>query len=379
MSGRLRRGEGSVAPYTLAKGTQRWRARWWEDGKQRSASLDTEAAANALLIDKSTDKRLNRHTPASQVTVMQACEHYLRRHTAEWSTNTQASYRQVATSHIYPTLGKEMISTLSTTRVQAWVEHLTRRGLSTSTIRNARLILNGTCADLLRFGEISRNPVTGVRLPRKQKHSFEVWDADQVRLVLDHAEAISTQMAAFYRVALTTGMRPGEVRALKWRDIDMAAGVITCQRTITRDESFRQIVGSTTKTHKTRTIAVPQSTITALHELRKDQLARRLAAERWNTTDLVFDRGDGNLVAQQTLRNRHEAICKAAGVPQIRFHDLRHTAATMLLKAGVHPKIVSDILGHSSITITLDLYSHTDVSMQRAATDILGDIAERKA
>ena len=379
MSGRLRRGEGSVTPYTLANGTQRWRARWWEDGRQRSASRATEAEAKALLIDKSTDKRLSRYIPASQITVMQACEQYLKRHASDWSTNTLASYRQVSASHIYPTLGKERIATLTTTRVQAWVEQMARRGLSTSTIRNARVILNATCADLLRFGEIARNPVTGVRLPRKQKSSFEVWDADQVREVLHQAQERYMQMATFYRVALTTGMRPGEVRALKWKDIDMAAGVITCQRTITRDDQFRQIVGATTKTHKSRTIAVPQSTITALQELRKDQLARRLAADLWNATDLVFDRGDGNLVAQQTLRNRHAVICKAAGVPQIRFHDLRHTAATMLLKAGVHPKIVSDILGHSSITITLDLYSHTDVSMQRAATDLLGDIAERKA
>lgn len=374
MSKKLRHGEGSVSPYTLSDGTERYRARWWDAGRLCSRSFADEQAARAFLIDLATDRRVGRYTPVSVMTVKQAVESYLRRNAERWSTNTQASYRQVAASHVYPHLGNERIAGLTTSRVQAWIDKLKQKGLAPSTVRNAHIIVRGTCADLVRMDELPRNPANDVRLPTRKHAKKAVWSEQQVSAVIHAASELYPQMAVLYRVALTTGMRPGELRALMWKDIDFDAGTITCERTITRDERFRQEVGTTTKTSRSRTIAVPPSTMQALREHRTRQLERRLATTGWMNTGLVFERGNGQMAAQETLRKMHARICKAADVPIIRMHDLRHTAATLLLRRGVPAKVVSEILGHASISTTLDIYSHVDVTMQRGATDILGEI-----
>lgn len=373
---KLRHGEGTVSPYTLADGTTRYRARWREDGRLQSRSFADEQSARTFLIELSGDRRIGRHTPVSVMTVKQAVESYLRRNADRWSTNTLASYRQVAKSHIYPHIGNERIAGLKTSRVQSWVDLLNRRGLAASTVHNAHIIIRGTCGDLVRMDELPRNPANDIRLPTRKRTRRETWNEAQVADVIRHAAEMYPYMAVMYRVAITTGMRPGEIRALKWQDIDFDAGTITCERTVTRDERFRQRVGTSTKTSRVRTIAVPASTITALREHRTRQLERRLSTTGWIDTDLVFERGNGQMVAQESMRKHHEKVCKAAGVPVIRMHDLRHSAATILLRRGIPAKVVSEILGHANIGTTLDIYSHVDVSMQRSATDILGEIAK---
>lgn len=377
----MKRGDGYVEERATVDGVPRYRARWREpqpDGRDawRSKSFHTSDDAEDHLRTVGRAKRDGRYTPESRITVADAVAEYIERGRDRWTANTIASYGQVARSHITPHIGTLRVATLTTSQVQGWIDTLARKQLAPSTIRNARIVLAGTCGDLVRLGVLVRNPVTGVRVPSRKRTTQQVWNEHQVRAVIAVASRTAPVMAVYYRVALTTAMRPGEIRALMWRDIDFEAGTITCQRTVTRDEQFRQVVGTATKTDRARVIAVPASTIAALRELRTGQLARRLAAERWAPTDLVFDRGDGNMVAQQTLRNWHEGICRAADVPQIRMHDTRHTAATMMLKAGVNVKVVSEVLGHRNITTTLDIYTHVSVDMQRTATDLLGEIAD---
>lgn len=384
----LRRGDGFIETRTTKRGEPRWQARWHDGVKWRAKTFRSEDEAEAHLQDIGRSRRAGRYTPESDLTVAEAVSEYIERGKMRWSSNTVATYSLLHKGQIAPHLGKVRLTELTPRRVQHWLDQLAvkvvrhpsgeRRTLSPAVIENARTVLSGACKEAMQLGVIAANPVSGTRAPARKRTGKVTWTPDEIATVLEHV-ADDVRYHAYYLVALTTAMRPGEIRALKWGDIDFDTGVITCQRTMTRDDTYHHKIGDTTKTGRARPIAVPETTITALRTLRSDQLQRRLRADVWGETDIVFDRGDGQPLAQQTVSNVHQRITAATGVRKIRMHDLRHTAATLMLKNNVHPKIVSDILGHSSIATTLDIYSHVDVSMQRLATEALADTITRKA
>lgn len=374
----VRRGDGYITERATSTGEMRYQARWQDVGAWRSKTFGTRDEAEDHLRTVGRLRRSGRYVAESQLTVNEAVAAYLERGKKRWKTNTYATYSATHRIHIKPHLGKLRIVTITPLRVQHWVDTLAAKNLSAAVIENARVVLNGACKDAVRLGVIPSNPVTGAYLPARERHTYQVWSADNVRAVM-HECSGDIRMRTYYAVALTTAMRPGEIRALKWSDINLDKGRLTVARTITRDERGRQVMGTTTKTGRSRTIALPASTVGALKSLRIWQAERRLAARRWGKEDLVFDRGDGNILPQKTVDRAHKRISADANVPIIRVHDLRHTAATLLLEAGTHVKVVADLLGHSSVSITLDTYSHPGESIQREATNVLGDILERHA
>jgi len=165
-------------------------------------------------------------------------------------------------------------------------------------------------------------------------------------------------------------LRPGELRALQWRDVDFENATLTVQRTISRDTAGHVTPGDTTKTGKIRAIALTPSTLDALLAWRSVQKVRSL-------DDWIFTTPRGAYLPLTSLQRLHADVIRRAGVPAIRLHDLRHTAATLLLEQNVHPKIVSDILGHASIQTTIDVYSHTSVDLQRDTLNRLDDVLFR--
>lgn len=376
--GDVRYGDGYITERQRKDGSTVYQARWKEpqpDGKDvwRSKSFDDEDGAEDHLRTIGRSKRKGKYTPESRITVTEAVTEYLERGHKRWSAVTYAGYKQIARAHIESRIGNVVLTELTPSQVQRWIGELSASGLHPSTVHSCRLVLNGACREAVVLGVLANNPVTPTRSPKRKRVNIVTWDSDHVAAVMRQA-APSVMMHAYYAVALTTGMRPGEIRALKWEDVDMEERVIHCLRTMTRDENNATIIGEVTKTKRARTIALPASTIKALQSLKADQNKRRLAAERWNNIDIIFDRGDGNPMYQKTVARLHNAICELAGVPTVRLHDLRHTAATLMLRNGVNLKIVSEILGHASIATTADIYGHVDIAMQRSATDALGDL-----
>jgi integrase len=224
----------------------------------------------------------------------------------------------------------------------------------------------------VRLGALPANPVTDTRAPARARSERATWTETQVAAVLT-AVRDDPRYHALYLVALTTGVRPGELRALMWSDLDADRGVLTVRRSMTRTDTFRHIIGDGTKTGRRRTIALPAVTVAALATCRADQRQRQIAAPAWRDLGVIFDRGDGNPIPQQTLASVHDRTAARAGVPRITVHGMRHTFATIALANGVHPKIVAEILGHSSIGTTLDIYSHVSVDMQRSVIDSLAE------
>ncbi len=210
---------------------------------------------------------------------------------------------------------------------------------------------------------LERNPAAGLKPPRVERREMRVLSREQVRAFL--AAAREDRYYALYALALFTGLRQGELLGLRWSDVDVAHGRLTVARSLSQQSLTLQ----PTKTRSSRRIVdLGPAALQALREHR----------ERYGDGERVFTDTSGSPVRASNLirRSFHPALeragIKAAGKPSpIRFHDLRHTSATLMLSAGVHPKIVSERLGHASTTITMDVYSHVQPSMQRAAAKAL--------
>jgi integrase len=356
---------------TTATGAARYQARWFDGTRWRAKTFATADEAEDHLRGIGRRKRGGRYAPETDLTVAELVAAYLDRGAHRWTANTVATYALLLRTQIAPWLGSARATELTPARVQAWLDRRTGQ-VSASVLGTARTVLSGAYREAVRLGMVAVNPVTGTQPPARPRRQATTWTPVQIGRVLDAARA-DVALYARYLVALTTGVRPGELRALMWADVDLDAGVLTVRRTMTRDARFRHVVGATTKTGRSRTVALTAEAVDALRAHRAAQNARRLAAPAWAERPVIFDRGDGHPLAQQTASNQHRALCTRAGVPVIRQHDLRHVAATLLIELGVPLKVVSDMLGHASVATTADIYGHPGIEIQRDAVTKLGD------
>jgi integrase len=174
-----------------------------------------------------------------------------------------------------------------------------------------------------------------------------------------------------YHLMVMTGIRPGELRGLRWRDVLTQNGttILIVERSATRDENGQQVIGTSTKTGVDRAVVLPELAVIQLNRWRKGQIERRLSHPAWIDQDMVFDRGDGVFLSNQTLQSLHRKTINESGVTKIRLHDIRHTYATLEGSYGTNPKIVSIRMGHSSPDQTLRRYTHVSVDMQKATAE----------
>lgn len=373
----LKWGSGYVIKRILADGVSvRYRARWSDDPPGPDATwhsktfLDRDAAEDHLRL-VSRRKRDGRYLPPEQLTVKDVVDAYMVRGAGRWKPASATRYRQRAVGLLYPDLGTELVSGLTTARVQHWVDRLHARKYAPATIESVGRFLSAALHEAARLGQIPVNPAVGVRYPKRPKQSIPTWGPDDIADVL--AEVRGEPMwDALYRLALSTGMRPGEIRALRWDDIDLEGGVVIVQRTMTRDRGDHIVVGDSTKTGRDRENLIPSGVVEALKAWGRQQKRNRLAALAWHDDDLVFDRGDGRFLPYTRWQLYHQRLVERAGVRKITPHQIRHTNATIELRAGTNIKLISERLGHQSIKTTLDLYAHTSREDHRRAADALG-------
>ncbi|HEV2952732.1 MAG TPA: site-specific integrase, partial [Candidatus Dormibacteraeota bacterium] len=209
--------------------------------------------------------------------------------------------------------------------------------------------------------------------PRRATSEIRPLSLTETQTFLAHAD--SDRFAALYVLAITTGMRQGELLGLHWRDIDLSARVLRVRGSLQRTKKGLGISEPKTS-HSRRQVELAAIAVEALRDHQDRQQAERSRwPGAWADLDLVFPNEIGRPVeAGNLIRRSFWPILDRAGLRRIRFHDLRHTAATLLLAKSVHPKVVSEMLGHSRIGITLDLYSHVTRTMQREATDAMDDL-----
>ncbi len=275
-------------------------------------------------------------------------------------------------NHIKPVLGRLKLKKLNSAQVQSFYRDRLDAGLSGSTVHKLHDILRRGLAQAVKWHLIPRNVAEATKPPRTAPKEMQALSADEARKLLKAAG--EDRLEALYVLAIHTGMSQGELLALRWQDVDLENAVASVRRTLTR--SGGRVMFGEPKTKKSRrSIRLTPQAVEALRAHLKRQLRDiEILGDRYQDQGLVFTTDTGAPINPSNLRQRSFApLLKWAGLPHMRFHDLRHTCATLLLSRGVHPKFVQELLGHATIAITLDTYSHVMPSMGDATAKAMED------
>lgn len=291
--------------------------------------------------------------------------------------STAGHYRRIVRKVLIPALGTVELTALRPQAIQALYGRLLRQGrhdgtggLSAKTVLRYHQVLHAALHHAVRWQLLARNPADAVQPPRAERRELLTLTPAAVSTLL--AAADETPIGTLARVAVMTGMRRGELLGLRWRDVDPTAGLANIQQTALRLSGQGWVFRQPKTRLSRRSVALSPVTVRLLSAHRKAQLeARMLAGSAWQDLDLVFTSALGTPLEPGTIARTWARVLATAGVGHVRWHDLRHAHATLMLSAGVHPKVVSERLGHASVGITLDTYSHVLPGLQATAAELL--------
>jgi len=283
-------------------------------------------------------------------------------------TSTWKSYEVIMRTHVAPELGDVLLQQLTRDQVRAMYAKVSAKGRSAKTTHNVHLALRKAFADAVDGGLLRANPAERGHKLSGDRPEMKTWSAAEVRLFLERSADDDNRVA--WRLALQTGMRRGELLGLRWQDVDLDASRLSVRQQLVRADDQVMFGPPKTKAGR-RSISLDAGTVIALraHKLRQSPLSA-------GKHDLVFARGDGRPHDPDVITQQFESAIRRAGVKRIRLHDCRHTHASLLLEAGIHPKVVQERLGHSSVMVTLDRYSHVVPNMQADAAERIGKVVD---
>lgn len=330
---------------------------------------EVAAKLKALHRDQAAGVNL---TPQQQ-TVKQFLENWLEETVKrQVRVRTYAKYAQDVSHHIVPAVGRLQLAKLTPDHVQKMLNHLSDNGLSHNSVRNVRAALRCALNQALRYGYVMRNVATLVDIPGKVTFKPQPLTYEQSQQLL--AAAKGNRLEALFRIALGLGPRKGEILGLRWEDVDLAGATLCISGSLQRQNG--KLERSATKTDASvRTIALPPRLVKVLTRHRENQEEERKAAASWTESGMVFTSRIGTPLSPESLTENFKALLKKAGLPKtVRFHDLRHTCATLMIKQGIHPRVVMEILGHSQISTTMNTYGHVLPEVQRDAVNILDEL-----
>ncbi len=266
-----------------------------------------------------------------------------------------------------PGLGKVKLEKLTPQQVQVFYSQKMSEGLAPKTVNNIHGVLHKALDNAVKWNILSRNvcdAVTPPRIPRKEKN---VLTKQQAHTLLEEVKA--HRLEALLTLAITTGMREGELLALHWQDINFEDCSLQVKRAVSYLKGYGYVESEPKTAKGRRMIKLPVFVVDILRRHKSQQEEqRREVGSAWVEKDLVFTNAQGYFYSASTLRKVFRRFLASIGLPHMRFHDLRHSAATILLTMNVHPKVVQEILGHSQIAMTLDVYSHALPSLQEEVT-----------
>ena len=333
----------------------------------------TKSAAQAEMAKILHQMQTGDYVEGSRETLESFLHRWLVSSESRVSGKTLERYREIVETQIIPVLGSIKLTKLHPSQVleaySHWLQNGRRDGkggLSAQTVLHHHRLLHKALSQAVKWQLVARNVMDAVDAPTVEKHEMRALDETEVAALLDAANG--DRLAAPVYTAAVTGLRRGELVGLKWADIDWEAAQLAVRRSV--EETRKGVRFKPTKSKQARTV---QLSVHALEVLRKHRVAqgreRLKVGPKYNVLDLVFPREDGSVWEPESFGKAFVNLVKRAKLGHVRLHDLRHSCASILLKAGVHVKVVSERLGHSTIAITLDLYSHLLPGLQRDASD----------
>ena len=348
----------------------------WHSGFKRKGDAERALANIVGRLDEGT------YVSPSKLTLgVYLTERWLPTMRVRVRPSTFDSYRRIVERRIVPSLGLVQLQHVSGDQLTAvygdWLAHgrcargkrdkQAGTGLSPRTVKLAHTVLRLALADAVRWGLLMRNPADQADPPKAERNrqAMQTWTPEQLGQFLDSRR--DDRLLALWRLIAMTGERRGEALGLRWPNVDLEAARISIRRTAL--EVGGKMIDGEPKTDKSRrNIALDTATVAVLDAHRKRQVTERLAlGPAYQDNGLVFCREDGTPMHPDNVSKTFKRLAKAAGLPQIRLHDLRHSHATHCLEAGVHAKVVSERLGHSTVAMTLDVYSHAVPAMEEDA------------
>lgn len=355
-------GEGSI----VKRADDRWMAQvdlGWAGGKRQRKFLYGKTRQDVARKLAAAVKAHQDGMPMSneRITVEAFLKDWLTSARATVRPKTWQTYECYIRLHALPALGRLPLAKVEPRHLQRLYADKLDEGLSPTSVHHLHAILHRALGRAARWGVVPRNVAGLVDAPPMVHHEMRTLGPEEARRFLN--AAADDRLEALYVLALTTGMRQGELFRLRWQDVDLEGRTLS--------------VRGETKTAKSRRqVQLSDIAVAALrrHAGRQGDECR-LAGSEWQETGLVFTNTVGRALLTANLTQRSfRPLLERAGLPVIRFHDLRHTAATLLLGKGIHPKVVSELLGHSQVGVTLDLYSHVTPTMHQEAARTFDDL-----
>jgi integrase len=287
---------------------------------------------------------------------------------------TATNYAWVLGRYVYPHLGRIRLVALSPQHVRTMLHEVSEAGASPRTVQLTRAVLRSMLADAEREQLVHRNVAALVRGPRVERQEVTPWSVEEAQTFLDSTK--DHRLHALFAVGVALGLRKGELLALRWEDVDLTAGVLRVRSTVQRLGKGVGLVTGSPKTNRSRrTLPLPRLLLDVLGQHRTDQDSERaVAGVKWRDEGIVFATTKGTVIEPRNLNRLLDEQIAKAGVRRIRFHDLRHTCASLLLAQGLSPRVVMEVLGHTQLSMTTDLYGHVLPSSLRSAADTIDEV-----
>ena len=346
-------------------------------GKRRYVSETvngTKREAERTLRERLAAIENGGYVPRDKETVDAFLDRWLKTYAASNTTlRTQEGYRGNIERYINPSIGGIPLQNLTGRHIQGMYAEMLERGLSARTTLHVHRVLRKALADAMRWGLLSRNAADAAIPPRPERKQTDMWDAETIDQFLAAAE--DSRFRDLYKLAVWTGMRRSELAGLKWDHVDLVTCRLSVVATLQRILGRGLVEGQPKTPRSRRSIALASEAIELLHGIRGRQIEQRLDyGDLRENAGYVFAQDDGKPINPPNVSKDFGIIVRNVGLPHLTLHGLRHAHATLALTAGVNPKIVSERLGHSSIAVTMDVYSHVLPGMQEQAAQAVEEL-----